>query len=41
MADVLVSIVVTLPLMYQSIRASFNNIDPVFKNAAETLGAGK
>ncbi len=40
-AAVVASVVVTLPLMYQSIRASFNNIDPVFKNAAETLGAGK
>ncbi|WP_432408734.1 molybdate ABC transporter permease subunit [Wukongibacter sp. M2B1] len=40
-AAVMASVVVTLPLMYQSIKASFNNIDPVFRNAAETLGAGK
>lgn len=33
--------VVSLPLMYQSCKAAFQNVDPVYENAAMTLGADK
>ncbi len=33
--------IVSLPLMYQSCKAAFMNIDPVYENAAMTLGADK
>lgn len=31
--------IVSLPLMYQSCRAAFLNVDPIYENAARTLGA--
>jgi molybdate transport system permease protein len=31
--------IVSLPLMYQSCKAAFLNIDPIYENAAMTLGA--
>ncbi len=33
--------VVALPLMFQSCKAAFLNIDPVYENAARTLGASE
>lgn len=38
-AAVLASVIVTLPLMYQSARAGFQSIDITLENAARTLGA--
>ena len=33
--------IVSLPLMYQSCKAAFLNVDPIYENAAMTLGADK
>lgn len=33
--------VVSLPLLYQSCKAAFLNVDPIYENAAMTLGADK
>ena len=38
---VIAATVVALPLMYQSIKAAFSNIDPIYERAAATLGAGR
>ena len=38
-AAVIASTVVSLPLMYQSIKSSFQGINPVYERAAKTLGA--
>lgn len=38
---VLAACIVSLPLMYQSVKASFINVDPVFQKAARTLGASE
>lgn len=38
---VLAACIVSLPLMYQSVKAAFVNIDPVYENAARTLGASE
>lgn len=40
-AALIAAIVVTFPLMYQSIKTSFSNVDPILYKAAETLGANK
>jgi molybdate transport system permease protein len=33
--------IVSLPLMYQSCKAAFLNVDSIYENAARTLGAGE
>ncbi|MCQ1529201.1 molybdate ABC transporter permease subunit [Lutispora saccharofermentans] len=38
---VMAACIVSLPLMYQSVKASFINVDPVFQKAARTLGASE
>jgi len=38
---IIAATVVALPLMYQSIKAAFANIDPIYERAAATLGAGR
>lgn len=38
---VLAACVVSLPLMYQSVKAAFINVDPIFEKAARTLGASE
>lgn len=40
-AAIVASVIVTLPLMYQSIKSSFTNIDPIYRDTAETLGASE
>lgn len=40
-AACIAAIVVSLPLMYQSCKAAFLNIDPIYENAARTLGANE
>lgn len=40
-AALIASIVITFPLMYQSIKAAFSNIDPIYSKAADTLGANR
>lgn len=40
-AACIAAVIVALPLMYQSCKAAFLNIDPIFENAAMTLGADK
>lgn len=40
-AAVLASTVVAFPLMYQSAKAAFRNVDPTYEKAARTLGAGE
>lgn len=37
-AGCIAAVVVSLPLMYQSIKSSFLSIDPVYENVARTLG---
>lgn len=36
---VLAAFIVSLPLMYQSVKAAFINVDPIYEKAAKTLGA--
>lgn len=38
---IIAATVVALPLMYQSVKAAFSNIDPIYERAAATLGAGE
>lgn len=38
---VMAACIVSLPLMYQSVKASLINVDPVFQKAARTLGASE
>lgn len=38
---VLAACIVSLPLMYQSVKAAFINVDPIFERAARTLGASE
>lgn len=38
---VLAACIVSLPLMYQSVKAAFININPIYEEAAKTLGAKK
>lgn len=38
-AACIASTVVSMPLMYQSVKSAFQGIDPVYENAARTLGA--
>ncbi|MGI6585193.1 MAG: molybdate ABC transporter permease subunit [Gracilibacteraceae bacterium] len=38
---VLAACIVSLPLMYQSVKAAFINSDPIFESAARTLGASE
>lgn len=40
-AAVIASVVVSLPLMYQSAKAGFSGVDPKFEQAARTLGASE
>lgn len=41
LAAIIAATIVSLPLMIQSIKSSFNSIDPVYQKAASTLGSGK
>lgn len=36
---VIAATIVSLPLMYQSVKSAFLNIDPIYENAAKTLGS--
>lgn len=38
---VIAAVVVSFPLMYQSVKAAIEGVDPNFENAARTLGAGE
>ncbi len=38
---VLAACVVSLPLMYQSVKAAFLNVDPIYEKAGRTLGASE
>lgn len=40
-AAVLAAVLVSLPLMFQNAKGAFLSLDPVYENAAKTLGAGK
>ncbi|EJO5347640.1 molybdate ABC transporter permease subunit [Clostridium botulinum] len=40
-AACIASIIVSLPLMYQSIKSAFLNVDKLYENAARTLGANE
>lgn len=40
-AAVIASFVVSLPIMYQSVKGAFLNVDPTWANAARTLGASE
>ena len=40
-AACIASTIVSLPLMYQSVKSAFQAINPVYENAAKTLGASK
>lgn len=38
---IIAATVVALPLMYQSVKAAFSSVDPIYERAAATLGAGE
>ncbi|AKL94872.1 molybdenum transport system permease protein ModB [Clostridium aceticum] len=38
---VIAATIVSLPLMVQSVKAAFSNVDPVYERVAESLGSGK
>lgn len=38
---IIAAVVVSFPLMYQSVKASIESVDPNLENAARTLGAGE
>lgn len=40
-AAVIAAAVVSLPLMYQNVKAAFLNVDPVYERAARTLGSSE
>ena len=40
-AAVIAACIVSLPLMYQTAKAAFQNIDPAYEKAARTLGGGE
>lgn len=40
-AAIIAATVVALPLMYQSVKAAFSSIDPIYEKVAATLGAGE